>query len=384
MIEVVSSALRTWVRPMAAAILITAIGIGAADAQSEPARAADAKPIVDPLLMPASCCTSRPGSGAGGFSCYSGAGCVPGRNCDPGPCDSTFGRLMSGLYYGVCCPDPCYEPRWILEANAAFFQDSPRPVTQTRIRWDNGFNYLFPDSSEFFWAKEKTKGPANFTPSMKYSDLLLYQEIAAGSSASMFVEVSYRSFDAIGNPSGAGMGDMNVGAKAVLLDRELILITSQFRTFLPTGNYRTGLGTGHTSIEPALMAALKITPSTYLQTQIAEWIPLGGTPGFAGSVFHYHIALNQRLYQHGDFITVLANIELNGYTFRGQFSDAPLVPGGDPVVRDMAGQTYTTLGPGFRIMFCDRADLGVGLSFRLGNNSHGPESLYRTEFRWRF
>jgi len=363
------------VKRLLLAMLVGSLAISSAHAQADTA----AKPIVDPLLMPASCCTSRTGSGAGNFSCYSGAGCVPGRNCDPGPCDSTFGRLMSGLYYGVCCPDPCYEPRWILEANAAFFQDSPRPVTQTRVRWDAAFNYLFPDSSEFFWASiAGKKGPANPEPAIRYGMLTLYQEVAAGPAASAFFEMTYLSFDAIGNPSGAGLGDINVGAKAVLLDRELILITSQFRTYLPTGNFRTGLGTGHVSLEPALMAALKITPSTYLQTQIAEWIPIGGTPDFAGAVFHYHIALNQRLYQHGDFFTVLANVELNGYSFRGQFTDL----GGKPA--DMAGSTYTTLGPGFRVMFCDRADLGVGLSFRLGNNSHGPESVYRTEFRWRF
>ena len=244
-------------------------------------------PIFDPLIQKASGCCGTPASnGYSSYGCSNGQ-CVPGR----APCqgcnrDTHIGRIFGGFYDELCCPDPCYEPRWIAEANAAFFQDGPRPVTQTRVRWDHGVNYGFPDTAEFFWARTGAgnKGPANASPSLRYSDLTLYQEIAA-KGASVFVEMAYRSQTPVNNPGSAGMSDMNVGVKTVLLDRDLLLISMQMKTYIPVGNFRNGLGTGHVSLEPSLMAALKLTPTTYLQTQLAEWIPLGGAPGFAGSVF---------------------------------------------------------------------------------------------------
>ena len=43
--------------------------------------------------------------------------------------------------------------------------------------------------------------------------------------------------------------------------------------------------------------------------------------GFAGSVFHYHLSLNQNLIHQGDCLNVVGTVELNGYSFRGQFTD---------------------------------------------------------------
>ena len=47
-------------------------------------------------------------------------------------CDynSPWGRCVGGVCDSLCCAnDP-----WVEEANAAFFQDNPCPVTQTRLR----------------------------------------------------------------------------------------------------------------------------------------------------------------------------------------------------------------------------------------------------------
>ena len=339
-----------------------------------------ATPIVDPMVKQASCssCGMAPYGGLSSYGCANG-NCIPGRKpCRSCESDSLFGRLFGGILEEICCPDPCYEPMWIPAANAAFFQDSPRPVTQTRIRWDSGINYQFPDTAEFFWARNGgmgNKGPAIAESSLRYSDLTFYQEIAA-KGASAFVEMSYRSVEPNNNPSSAGFGDMNVGAKTVLLDRDLILVTMQLRTYIPVGNFRTGLGTGHVSLEPSLLAALKLTHSTYLQTQFAEWIPLGGSPGFAGSTFHYHFSLNQNLC-HQDFINVVGTLEFNGYTFRGEFTDP-----GSGVAVPLSGLSFANVGPGLRVQFCDQADIGIGMAFGLG--SHGPAQLYRTEVRFRF
>ena len=98
-------------------------------------------------------------------SCGCSSGCVPGRkpcDCCCDACDGP-GRFLCGIYQCICCPDPCYDPCWVAGANNAFFVDGARPVNQTRIRWDAGFHYRFPDTSEFFWAKINGKGP-KFNP----------------------------------------------------------------------------------------------------------------------------------------------------------------------------------------------------------------------------
>ena len=62
------------------------------------------------------------------FTCNGCTHCVPGKPpCEGCDADTCLGRLANGIYYGLCCPDPCYEPASIPAANAAFFQDSPRP-----------------------------------------------------------------------------------------------------------------------------------------------------------------------------------------------------------------------------------------------------------------
>ncbi len=334
-------------------------------------------PAVDPMVKQASggCCGSAPRRDIGDYG-GSGEQCIPGRNCHPFHDDTPCGRLFGGLYECLCCSDPCYEPSWIPAANAAFFQDSPRPVTQTRIRWDSVFNYGFPDSAEFFWGKIGTKGPKNATPSLSYGEVSLYQEIAA-KGASMFIEMPYYSIEPVNNPGSAGFGDLNMGVKTVLLDRELLLVSMQFRTFVPAGNFTTGLGTGHVSLEPSLLAALKLTHSTYLQMQVADWIPIGGDSGFEGAVFHYHLSLNQNLWQHGDFLNLVGTAELNGYSFRGEFTNTA----GTLVGLD--GSNYLNAGPGIRLQICDKFDLGLGAAFGFGNG-HGPAQIYRTELRIRF
>jgi hypothetical protein len=340
------------------------------------ATAGPSNPSVDPFLKQASgCCGMPPRHDLADYG-GNGGQCVPGRTCHPYCDDSPCGRLFGGLYEGLCCPDPCYEPSWIPAANAAFFQDSPRPVTQTRIRWDSVFDYRFPDSAEFFWGKIGTKVLRNPTPSLNYGELSLYQEIAA-KGASMFIEMPYYSIEPANNPGSAGFGDINLGVKTVLLDRELLLVSMQFRTFIPSGNFTAGLGTGHVSLEPSLLAALKLTHSTYLQMQLADWIPLGGDSGFEGNVIHYHLSLNQNLWQHGDFLNVIGTVELNGYCFRGEFTDAT------GAVVGLDGSNYLNAGPGIRVQICDKFDLGVGAAFGFGNG-HGPGSIYRTELRIRF
>src|SRR5262249_41658842 len=101
--------------------------------------------------------------GCGGGGCGDGCGgpCYPGRYpCDC--CAAPEGKCLAtlyGIYQCICCPDPCYEPRWIALANNAFWIDAARPVTQMKLGADAGWRYKHPDRAELFWAQVNGRGP---------------------------------------------------------------------------------------------------------------------------------------------------------------------------------------------------------------------------------
>ena len=57
---------------------------------------------------------------------------------------------MTNLYQCICCPDPCYEPKWEPAAYASFFADYARPRTVTRLRYDNLEDMTRPDRNQFW------------------------------------------------------------------------------------------------------------------------------------------------------------------------------------------------------------------------------------------
>jgi hypothetical protein len=367
-------------------------------------------PIVDPQVVPAGCagcsggllgaagghgghngvgCNNCPVTDIGCASCGTGccSGCVPGRlnccsDCEGKTC---IGKMLCGLYCCICCPDPCYEPCYIPAANAAFFVDSARPVTQMRFRWDAGLDMTEVDRSEFFWARADGGGRGPKPPkgflgeaSLRYNDLDIYTETLIVPKLSLFFEMPYRNIDPQVDNHAANFGDLNIGTKTLLLDCDLLQITFQFRTFIPTGNFTHGIGTGHVSLEPSLLATLKLTPDTFLQTQLSEWIPLGGDVTYQGAVLHYHVAVDQVLWRILPDVPLIGTAEFNGYSFQdGAFTDPVLGP-----FQKSSGGAWLSAGPGLRLDVCKKIDFGVAAAFGIGH--HGPEQLYRTEFRWRF
>jgi hypothetical protein len=335
------------------------------------------EPKADSQVKPAQCCGGGLLYGGGGCSSCGGGHCYPGREqCCWWNYDTCCGRIMGALHDCICCPDPCYEPHWVLAANAAFFQDGTRPVTQTRFRWDAAYGYTFPDTAEYFWAQIGNKGPSLPERRVDYQTLSYYQEIAA-KGFSFFVEVPYIGTGPDVNPDHSGFSDINLGTKSMFLDCELLQMTFLFRTYIPVGSAGKGIGTGHTTLEPSLLATVKLAPVTYLQMQFAEWIPIGGDSGFEGDVFEYRFSLNHTLWSPNPGTALVGTFELAGLVFQdGAFTD-PL-----GVVHSADGLNHLQVGPGLRFALCDRCDIGIGIGF--GLDDHGPDTIYRTEFRLRF
>src|SRR5438874_11181080 len=59
-------------------------------------------------------------SSCGGNGCGTCGSCFPGQLCEPCEGEGFVGRALARLHNCICCPDPCYEPRWVAAANAAF------------------------------------------------------------------------------------------------------------------------------------------------------------------------------------------------------------------------------------------------------------------------
>jgi hypothetical protein len=175
---------------------------------------------------------------------------------------------------------------------------------------------------------------------------------------------------------------MQVGTKSLLLDCELIQFTFQFQTFIPTGNFTKGLGTGHVAFQPELITAIKMTPLTYLQAQVFYWYPVGGDQNFQGPVWNWQLSLNQMLYHCGSekSVDVIGTAELGGYDIAGGAYTAPVT--GLPLSAKDVGQ-IVNVGPGIRLVVCNKIDIGIGSQFAI-TRDRMASSLERVEFRWRF
>jgi hypothetical protein len=324
-----------------------------------------------------------------GSTCES---CGNGRQCAPGskegqklPRTNFATRLLGGLYDGICNPDPCYQPKWTPLANAAIFTDGARPIGQTRFRWDRGQNLSFPDRGEFFWARGdgNGKGPRATTTSLaipraNFNELSQTIETGSGS-FSLSVTTSYRSINPVEGAQGAGFGDMILGTKSLIADNELFLLAFQMQTYLPVGNFGKGRGTGHTSLEPSLIIGLQTSTQSYLQGQISQWIPIGGDEGYQGGVLRTQFSFNHILWQPITSLTLIGSIEANTISFQdGAYTDP--VRG---AFQRASGPTFVSVGPGLRLFFCEKMDVGIGSLYSISENSYIKE-LVRVEARLRF
>jgi hypothetical protein len=335
------------------------------------------------------------GGGLGGVGCPTcgGDGCPPGRpcaagkrKCEPFPAyHNPLKRFVGLVYESVCCPDPCYQPKWEPIADSAFFVEGPRPISNTRFRWDYGHHLAYPDRGEYFWARAdgsgkgpKPKAPLLAVPYVDFHQLSLVTEIATGP-ASVAIGIPYRTVNT--TPFGtdaAGFSDMTITAKTLLVDSELFLCSMVMRTYIPIGNFGKGLGVGHVSLEPGLIFGLRLTPETYVQAQVLEWIPIAGDPNYASALLNWGISLNHTLWQPVKDVQLIGTLELNGLSFQdGLYTDPILGP------QKLSGQNSLAVGSGLRLFFCDTMDIGIAGNFGVTGNYFVREQM-RFEFRFRY
>jgi hypothetical protein len=245
----------------------------------------------------------------------------------------------------------------------------------TRLRWDAGRNLIDPDRSDFFMNRGAALRGGAVPRRFNYDELHIYQEFG-GDKFSMFINLPFRNLEVLGTGArSGGFGDMEIGTKSTFLDSELLLMTFQFKTRIPTGNALRGVGAGTVGLEPSLLTTIKLYDETYWQNQLSYWFAVGNGNG---SAFHWHNSLNRVLFRPLVDTAVIGTFETVGWSFTsGRVTNAA------GVQVNASGTTYFSLGPGIRLAICDKLDVGFGVQFAV-TNRHFAEQLYRTELRWRF
>jgi hypothetical protein len=201
--------------------------------------------------------------------------------------------------------------------------------SNVRIRFDGATGNTVPDRAEFFYAKCGCYRdlPANhpgFDPNspgprpgaandLQFQQLFLEGEIAVAPQLSLLANVPLRwlqpqSFiPGTGGsfPNQSGLSDIRVGAKFAFVDSATTTATVKAQFYFPSGESEKGLGTNHTSFEPAFLMWNELAPRVTLESQFGVWLPIGGADPvptaadghFAGRLFYYGIGPSFTVYE---------------------------------------------------------------------------------------
>jgi len=258
-------------------------------------------PIAQPLFSQLPCASCGGGSVLGSGD-GSGGGPPGGRH------GGTFYGL-GGVEEGSCEPGIGHERVMF----APFLIDTTQPESNMRFRFTSIYDEIDPDRVEYLWGHIGVKGPTLPEKSVDYQELRSSWEVALGKAFSITTEVPLDVMDPEINPNRAGLGDVSVTTKTLLLNGNNWQITQILRCDVPTGTVDRGLGTGHVSLEPGLLFRYKWTAETYFHGELEYWFPLGGDPTIDGQVLQYGFGISHLLYETDNY-AIIPTLEFVGWT----------------------------------------------------------------------
>jgi hypothetical protein len=264
--------------------------------------------------------------------------------------------------------------------SAVGYIDPALPRNTLRLRFEAAGRDNQPSRAEFFYAKPGLLGgPGPTLPERRidYEELNTYLEFSPLAGLSGFLEMPVRFLQPDFNPRQAGPGDLNTGLKWAFVQQEGLLTTFQLRTYIPTGAVRRGLGTGHVSLEPAVLLNARLVDMLTLEGELRYWAPVGGTD-FAGDVVRYGLGLcyGQR---DPDGVWLLPVVEMVGWTVLGGKTVEASSPT-DFIVKDASGQTIVNAKAGLRLGLGSQADFYLGYGRALTGDVWYKDVI-RAEFR---
>jgi hypothetical protein len=260
--------------------------------------------------------------------------------------------------------------------------DSALLGNQFRLRFDAAYDDTRPTRAEFFYPKGGATGPGLPSPETKvdYQELSNYLELHALPRLSVFIETPVRFIDPEINANHYGFGDLNAGFKYAFFEDRDTVATFQFRTYVPTGGAREGLGTDHVSLEPALLFFHRLAPCWTLEGEFRHWIPIGGTD-FAGNIIRYGAGLSYGQ-RRADSWWLSPVVEIVGWTVLDGKELASIAPG-TFAVESARGDTIVNAKAGFRLGLGDRAEFYTGYGYALTHDTWYRD-IWRFEFRFFF
>ena len=184
------------------------------------------------------------------------------------------------------------------------------------------------------------------------------------------------------NGDTAGMGDIQLATKFVLLTGERLKITQYLDTYFPTGAAGKGLGTGHFSLEPGLLGQLSMVRRDVSprRSQVPDSVAAKSRGGWNDA--HLGIWGQSSCLYDGDVFAVIPTAELVCYTI---FNASETVALPVPTIQEVDNSVIPTLHFGVRVVSDRFRDIGTvefGLSGGINLGSSGwYEDLLRAEIR---
>jgi hypothetical protein len=257
--------------------------------------------------------------------------------------------------------------------------DNAIPVDMLRFRFDSGYNLTRPNRAEYFYARPLPGPgvPKSETGIQDYQDFMFYAEKTFGERLSGFVEVPWRILNPEVNINTSGFSDMYAGLKYAFVSCEDRVASFQFKTYIPTGDARRGLGNHHVTLEPGLLLHEQFTEKLSLDGELRYWIPVGGT-SFAGSILRYGVGLSYAVFETCS-LRVAPVAEFVGWTVLGGHESFPA--GSQLLIEDSAGDTIVNAKLGVRVNFGKTADLYAGYGRALTGDQWYSD-IVRIEFRF--
>jgi hypothetical protein len=260
--------------------------------------------------------------------------------------------------------------------------DTAIPANLFRLRYDSAYDSVRSSRAEFFYAPTSPVGPGLPLPErvVDFQDINAYFETGIPGVLTGFVEAPLRFLNPEINDNHTGIGDMNAGFKWAFLRNECSTLTFQFRTYIPTGNARLGLGTDHVSLEPALLGYRKLSDKLRVEGELRWWTPVGGDD-FAGDVLRYGVGVSYTVWSNQ--CSYLAPVvELVGWTaLDGQ--ESGVTDAGVPFTESAAGNTIVNIKFGARMGLSESLDVYAGYGRPLTGDTW-YDHVFRAELRWRY
>jgi hypothetical protein len=254
--------------------------------------------------------------------------------------DMTGDPLLAGEYFGdsgnLALPHP------------GAFIDNALPFTHLRVRYDANYDVPFADRAEFLFAKNGALAPDALglplpETNVDYQEATAYLEYAIANEFSVFIEAPYREINPDINQNTSGLGDINLGFKTVLRQYGGEFLTFQTRLYTSSGSAQDGLGTGHVSVEPALLYSRQFGNDGWVFAELRDWIPIEGADDFEGNVLRYSLGYGHVVFEtcdHAKRITPV--VEAVGWSvLSGKQSN-------NGIVTDAEDQTIVNINAGIR------------------------------------